>query len=82
MEKELRELLLTLIEPSRSDVGCINYDLHQSIEDPATFLFYENWSSREHLDKHAAAAHSQAFRAKASELLAEPPEVTLLKMIS
>jgi quinol monooxygenase YgiN len=82
MEKKLRELLLTLINPSRSDDGCINYDLHQSIEDPAIFIFYENWSSREHLDKHGSTAHIRAFRSKATDLLAEPPELTLLEMIS
>jgi quinol monooxygenase YgiN len=82
MEKELREMLLSLIEPSRSDGGCINYDLHQSIEDPAVFWFYENWSSKEHLSAHSATPHVQAFRAKAANLLAEPPELNLLEIIS
>jgi quinol monooxygenase YgiN len=82
MEKELRELLLSLIEPSRSDEGCIDYDLHQSIEEPTIFVFYENWSSREHLNRHSATPHVQAFRSKATDLLAEPPQLTLLEMIS
>jgi quinol monooxygenase YgiN len=82
MEGRLGELLLTLIKPSRSDDGCINYDLHQSIKDPTVFIFYENWLSKEHLDKHSATPHIQAFRSKATDLLAEPPELTLLEMIS
>lgn len=82
MEDKLRELLLTLIGPSRSDKGCINYDLHQSIEDPTIFVFYENWSGKDSLDRHSATAHVQAFRSKATDLLAEPPELILLEMIS
>ncbi|WP_416383486.1 putative quinol monooxygenase [Psychrobacter sp. 28M-43] len=26
---------------------CINYDLHQDNKNPAHFIFYENWASRE-----------------------------------
>ena len=82
MEEALKELLLALIEPSRSDEGCLNYDLHQAIDDPAVFVFYENWQSREHLDRHSATPHLNLFRSKAKALLAEAPELTLLNMIS
>jgi quinol monooxygenase YgiN len=46
MDRKLKELLLTLIEPSRSDEGCIDYELHQAIDEPALFIFYETWESR------------------------------------
>ena len=39
--------LLKLIEPTRAEEGCLNYDLHQDFEDLRHFLFYENWESRE-----------------------------------
>lgn len=39
--------LLKLIEITRAEEGCINYDLHQDNENDAHFLFYENWESRE-----------------------------------
>ena len=38
---------LKLIDITRAEEGCINYDLHQDNENPAHFLFYENWKSRE-----------------------------------
>jgi quinol monooxygenase YgiN len=38
-------------------------------------VFYENWVSREHLDRHTASAHLAAFGAAAGELLLEPPSV-------
>jgi len=81
-ELKLKELLLGLVEPSRADEGCISYELHQAINDSALFIFYEIWQSKELLDKHSATPHVQGFRAKAKDLLAVPPEVTLLSKIS
>lgn len=69
---EVREALLGLVWPTRKEAGCINYDLHQSQEDPTLFLFYENWESPEALDAHGRSAHIQAFRARSGELLAAP----------
>lgn len=49
--------LLKLIEVTRNEQGCINYDLHQDNENPAHFLFYENWQSRELWQQHMANKH-------------------------
>ena len=49
--------LLKLIDVTRSESGCINYDLHQDIENPAHFMFYENWESREQWKVHMDSQH-------------------------
>ncbi|MEO0966739.1 MAG: putative quinol monooxygenase [Cyanobacteria bacterium J06639_18] len=49
--------LLKLLEPTLKEAGCIQYDLHQDNENPAVFLFYENWESRELWQKHMNNAH-------------------------
>ncbi|OUS41203.1 antibiotic biosynthesis monooxygenase [Oleispira antarctica] len=49
--------LLKLIEVTRAEKGCISYDLHQDNENPAHFMFYENWESRELWQTHMANAH-------------------------
>ncbi|PSW20159.1 antibiotic biosynthesis monooxygenase [Photobacterium sanctipauli] len=49
--------LLKLIEITRAEEGCINYDLHQDNENPAHFLFFENWTSRELWQKHMGNTH-------------------------
>lgn len=36
-EEELRQKLLSLIEPTLQDEGCIEYKLHRSLEDPTLF---------------------------------------------
>ncbi len=49
--------LLKLIDVTRAEAGCINYDLHQDNENPAHFLFFENWESRELWQAHMANKH-------------------------
>ncbi len=81
-EMNLEEELLKLVAPSRSDPGCINYDLHRSLGDPSVFIFYENWQSRELLENHSTTPHVKNFRIRVNEMLAEAPEIFLLEMIS
>jgi quinol monooxygenase YgiN len=81
-EADVHRELLALVAPTRAEAGCLNYDLHVSHDDPALFLFYENWTSQAHLDAHAQSAHIQAFRARAADLLVEPVEIKLFRMVS
>jgi quinol monooxygenase YgiN len=75
-EAEVLQELTSLIEPSRKDPGCLNYDLHRSQTDPARFLFFENWESRQLLDRHLAKPDLQATLARLGPLVAEPPEIS------
>lgn len=68
-EDELREALQSLVEPTTQEDGYVNYDLHESVEDPGRFFFYENWHSGEHLDAHLAAPHLVDFIAKIPDLI-------------
>ena len=69
--EELKAALEALVEPTSREAGYVNYDLHQSIEDPDRFFFYENWESAEHLDAHLSAPHLQEFAARMEDLLDE-----------
>ncbi|HSR08984.1 MAG TPA: putative quinol monooxygenase [Bryobacteraceae bacterium] len=74
-EDALRRAVLALIEPTRREDGCVQYDLHVHTTDPARFVFYENWTSQAHLDRHAASAHLKKFGAVSADLLTEPPRI-------
>ena len=52
-----------LIEPSRRDKGCLNYDMHVSLESPGIFVFYENWETKAHWEAHMETEHLQMWRA-------------------
>jgi quinol monooxygenase YgiN len=72
---ETRELLMTLIEPTRAEDGCIVYELIQNNADPADFTFVEEWTSDEALDAHLATEHLERVAASGAELFAAPPDV-------
>ena len=80
-EASLKKALLALIPPTRKEPGCLNYDLHQDTEDPARFVFHENWTSKAHLDAHLERPHLKALDAKGAELFSEPPQLILAEKI-
>lgn len=57
----VRAELEKLIPITRAEEGCIRYDLHQDNDDPAHFLFYEIWESRELWQAHMRAPHLAAY---------------------
>jgi quinol monooxygenase YgiN len=81
-EEDLRRAVLALIEPTRKEDGCVQYDLHMHTGDPGRFVFYENWNSQADLDRHAASAHLKAFGAISKDLLVEPPRVETYRRIA
>ncbi len=77
----LKSALLGLVEPTRAEAGCIQYDLHQDHQDPAAFLFYEIWKDRAVWLVHMETPHLQGFRAIAGDLLEEPARIWELAQI-
>jgi quinol monooxygenase YgiN len=80
-EAELKKALINLVAPTHKEAGCINYDLHVSREDPAKFLFYENWTSKAHLDAHLQNTHIQVLLPRLDELCVGMPEIKLWEKI-
>ncbi|OJJ23115.1 antibiotic biosynthesis monooxygenase [marine bacterium AO1-C] len=52
-----------LIDTTRAEQGCLQYDLHQDNENPSHFLFYENWESRDLWQTHMNNQHLQDYMA-------------------
>ncbi|WP_298555828.1 putative quinol monooxygenase [uncultured Algibacter sp.] len=49
--------LLKLIDITKAEKGCVNYDLHQDNANKNLFLFYENWESRALWQQHMENTH-------------------------
>ena len=81
-EQDLRDALTALVEPTSKEAGYVNYDLHQAVEDPAVFFFYENWESPEALDAHLAAPHLEQFVGVMDDLLDGGLHITRLRRIA
>lgn len=82
LEETVKNEILSLVEPTRAEAGCINYDLHRTPDDPSVFVLYENWVSQQALDEHLATPYLEALKAKAEEILAEPMDISLLQMVT
>ena len=80
-EKRLEELAKSLIEPTRTEAGCIDYVLHRDLEDSTVYYFYENWRSQEDLDRHFQTPHFKRSFETAPEILAEPLKITRLEIL-
>lgn len=61
--EDVANALGALIAPTLLEDGCINYDLHKSIENPAVYVFHENWASKAHLDAHLVTEHIKICQA-------------------
>ena len=72
---ELREVLLGLLGPTRSEAGCIQYDLLQNATDPTDFTFVEEWTSFSALEAHLGSDHLQQAISVFSELVAVEPDI-------
>ncbi|HYP08903.1 MAG TPA: putative quinol monooxygenase [Bryobacteraceae bacterium] len=74
-EEEVRRHLLHMVEETRKEEGCVQYDLHVVNGAAGHFVFYETWTSETMLDKHGASAHISAFRAIAGDLTQAPTRI-------
>jgi len=78
---ELRGHLLALVEPSRADPGCVTYILHEVIDSPGTFVFYEGWEDIAAIDAHIATEKLQRLREVCKRLLIEPEKIYYLNLL-
>lgn len=67
----VRVELLKMITPTRLEEGCIEYRLHQDNDNPACFVFYENWRDRGCLERHMNSEHFKAYVTAVGELIAD-----------
>lgn len=67
----VRGELEKLVPLTRAERGCLQYDLHRDDQDPAHFMFYETWESRELWQAHMASAHIAAYRRKVEGAVAD-----------
>jgi len=79
-ERELRNLLIDMLSPTRAEEGCYFYRLFAAHE-PGRFYFYELWASETALNDHAASDHFEHMQHELKEVLREPFEISLVREI-
>jgi quinol monooxygenase YgiN len=82
-EKELEAILIKQVEAVlRAEPDCLVYRPHRLASDPAVFLFYEQYRSKEAFDFHRKAPHLAAFQEQRKGMVAKPVEVEIYSSLT
>ena len=73
---EFTQTLLSMIEPTGKEKGCLNYDVSCNIEGKTVFNLMEEWETREDLDRHIRSERFGVLLGTKS-LLAKPLEMKI-----
>ena len=60
---------------SQAEDGCLSYRFYADLDDPDTFLVFEEWRDEAALAAHFKTPHLLAFRQHLPRLLAAPPDI-------
>lgn len=74
-EGALRQVLESLIAPTRSELGCIEYVLYRDAADPLHFVFDELWANMPAFAMHSAMPYIQTLLPRIAMMISEPPRV-------
>ncbi len=80
--EKLKGLLENLVASSRQEPGCVQYDLHQDVQDSSTFVFHEVWENKEALGIHNSQEYFKSFFAQAPDLLLEKPQIIVTNKLA
>lgn len=79
--RELRLLAEGLVKPTRAEPGCISYELLHSVDNPAEFVFIEEWSDARAADRHMASTHIQRALERVGDLLEDPADIRPYRLL-
>ena len=86
MKREIdnvRNAHLSMVEPTRAEPGCMDYDLYQSLDDASVMFFYENWTNAEALSRHMNTPNFYRFvRGEIDGRLVVPWTALIMTMLS
>jgi quinol monooxygenase YgiN len=86
IKPEKRELFLELatsiLEPSRKEAGVISYSFYEESTVPNSFIYFEEWQSREALSQHLKADYTQKLFDVFSEIIDREPDIKVYDIAS
>ena len=69
-----------VIEATRAEAGCIQYNYGEDVLDPGLIRVSELWESREHLTAHFAQPHMAAWQAERTALGLSERQITVYEL--
>ncbi|RBP83199.1 antibiotic biosynthesis monooxygenase [Marinomonas rhizomae] len=68
---ELKTALEVLLVPTRAEVGCLQYDLHQDNNNAEAFVYFERWSDYDVWQDHMKTDHINVFLESTKDMVAD-----------
>jgi quinol monooxygenase YgiN len=75
-QKEVMQTLLSMIESTGKEMGCLSHHVFQDIEDVNAFSLIDEWETREYLNQHIMSAKFGVLLGTKS-LLCEPLKIQI-----
>ena len=70
--RELRDRLVEMAEPTRSEPGCVSYEVFAAAGETTALYVIESWHTREDAERHAQRVADDGLVARAETLLDGP----------
>jgi len=71
----MKVFLLALVSESIKEPACLQYDLHQSVDEENMFIFHEIWEGEEGLNIHNEQLHLKQFVENVAAIIAGPVQI-------
>ena len=75
-QTEMKQTLLSMLEAAGKEKGCLSYDVFWDIEGKSVFNLFEEWETREDLDRHIGSERFSVLLGTKS-LLSKPLEMKI-----
>lgn len=72
-----KQLAAPLIETTRQEPGCLQYDFYQEAQDSTVFFFYEVYADRAAQELHSGSDYLARFVQARAPMLSSPSEATI-----
>lgn len=74
---EFIEVFRGMVDPTKKENGCIQYEMYQDEENPSTLIVLEQWGSRDDFDNHMKSEHLERILPKMGEFMRKEAEANL-----
>ena len=80
-EKQLREELKLLLDPTRAEPGCMRIHLYEAVREPLVFYIHSEWVNEAAFDAHPKLPHMVRFLGLVGGLTTHPVKGIRTKQI-
>lgn len=79
---QLQTEMKRLVDETRKEAGCLQYDLHRGTENPDIFVFVEEWETKALWEAHMAGEAIRSFNERIGSVAIASGEIMQLKHVA